>query len=100
MAQMINGSVGKMSEKMSERIVDAVGGVGKMSGRMSERIADAFGDSLGAARHAARRAENAAGDLLYSTSRSIKRHPGRTVLTSVGVAFAAGMLVGRICRRS
>lgn len=77
MAQMINGGIG----------------------RMSERIADAVGGSLGAARHAARRAENAAGDLLYSTSRSVKRHPARTLLTGIGMAFAAGIVLGRVMRR-
>lgn len=67
--------------------------------RMSERVAEAVGSSIGAARHAARRAENAANDLLYTTSRTIKRHPAKAVLTSFGVAFAAGMLVGRLFRR-
>lgn len=68
-------------------------------GRMSDRIAGAVGESIGAARHAARRMENAAEDLRYCTSRSIKRHPARTVLASVGVAFAAGMALGLVTRR-
>jgi hypothetical protein len=67
--------------------------------RMSNQIANAVGGSIGAARHAAHRAEDAASDLLYSTSRSIRRHPARAVLTSFGVAFAAGLLAGRVMRR-
>ena len=67
--------------------------------RASDRIAGAVGGGIGVAKHAARRAEDAAGDLLYSTSRSIKRHPARAVLASFGVAFAAGLLVGRTLRR-
>ena len=64
-------------------------------GRVSERIAGAVGSGIGAARHAARRAGNAADELIYNTSRSVKRHPARTLLTSFGMAFAAGLLVGR-----
>lgn len=66
--------------------------------RMSERVAGAFGSGIGAARHTARRAGNAADDLMYNTSRSIKRHPARSLLTSFGVAFATGLLVGRAIR--
>lgn len=67
--------------------------------RVSERVSDAVENGIGVAKHAARRAENAASDLLYNTSRTIKRHPGRAMLTSFGVAFAVGMLVGRFVRR-
>lgn len=63
--------------------------------RVSDRIAGAVGSGIGAARHAARRAGNAADEFLYNTSRSIKRHPARSLLTSFGVAFAVGLLVGR-----
>lgn len=66
--------------------------------RMSDRIADAVGGSIGAARHAAHRAENAAEDVLYNTSRKIRQHPAKAVLTSFGLAFAVGMLVGRATR--
>ncbi len=68
-------------------------------GKVSERIADAVGGTLGAARQTVRRAEHAAGELIYDASRNIRRHPMRVVMTSVGVAFAVGMLVGRFGRR-
>lgn len=67
--------------------------------RMSERVAGAFGSGIGAARHTVRRAGSAADDLVYNTSRTIKRHPARSMLASFGVAFAAGMLLGRGIRR-
>lgn len=68
-------------------------------GKVSERIADAVGGTLGAARHTVHQAEHAAGELIYDASRNIRRHPLRVVMTSIGVAFAAGMLLGRVGRR-
>ncbi len=67
--------------------------------RMGEQIGGVVGGGVGAAKDAARRAGYAAEDLLDTTARSIKRHPVRAVLASLTVAFAAGMLVGRVTRR-
>jgi hypothetical protein len=67
--------------------------------KTGEHITDAIEDGVTAARHAVRKASDVADDLLDDTTRGIKRHPLGTVTATFAIAFATGMLLGRLTKR-
>jgi hypothetical protein len=82
-------------EKASEHIADSA----REASRVTAAVADAFSDGVGVARRAAKQSSDAAEGFVSDSTRRIQRNPLATVVATLVVGFAVGILTGLAMRR-
>lgn len=82
-------------EKTSQQIEETV----DKAGRMTAKIGETLHEHLDEARLLAKRQVHAAEEALDETKRKIRKHPVETVVGTLIVGVATGMLLGWVLKR-
>jgi hypothetical protein len=88
-----------MSETVMGRAGEQIAETAKAAGRLTSAMAEAVEDSIGAAKRVAKQAGDAAEELFDDTTKRLQRHPVETVVGSMVVGLALGIVVGWLIAR-
>ena len=88
-----------MSETGVGRVGEQVTETARTASRLTSAMADVVEEGLGAARRVAKQAGDAAEELLDDTTKRLERHPTETVVGSLVVGIAIGIVVGWLISR-
>jgi ElaB/YqjD/DUF883 family membrane-anchored ribosome-binding protein len=88
-----------MSETVVGRAGEQIAETARTASRLTSAMADAVEEGLGAARRVAKQAGDAAEEIFNDTTKRLERHPIETVVGSVAVGFALGIVFGWLISR-
>ena len=88
---MSETGVGRTGEQITE--------TARTASRMTSAMADVVEEGLGAARRVAKQAGDAAEELFDETTKRFERHPTETVVGSLAVGIAIGVVIGWLISR-
>ena len=88
-----------MADTVIGRAGDQISESARTASRMTSAMADVMEESLGAARRVAKQAGDAAEEFFDDTSKRLQRHPAETVMGSMVVGIAIGIVVGWLIAR-
>jgi ElaB/YqjD/DUF883 family membrane-anchored ribosome-binding protein len=88
-----------MSETVVGRAGEQIAETARTASRLTSAMADAVEEGLGAARRVAKQAGDAAEEIFVDTTKRLERHPIETVVGSVAVGFAIGIVFGWLIAR-
>ena len=83
-----------MSETGMGALGEQVTETARRASRMTSVMADAVEEGLGVARRIAKQAGDAAEELFDDTTKRLERHPTETVVGSLVVGIAIGVVIG------
>lgn len=89
-----------MTHSILERTGEQIAETARKTSQMATAVADALEDSFGAARRIAKQGGDAAEELFDDTSKRLQRHPNETIVATLAVGLAAGILIGWMIKRS
>jgi ElaB/YqjD/DUF883 family membrane-anchored ribosome-binding protein len=82
-------------ERAGEHIAESA----RKASRTTSAVADAIEDGVGAAKRVAKQGGDAAEEFLDDTTKRLQRHPTETVIASLAVGIAVGILIVRTTKR-
>jgi ElaB/YqjD/DUF883 family membrane-anchored ribosome-binding protein len=82
-----------------ERAGEHIAKSARQASRTASAVADAIEDGVGMAKRVAKQGCDAAEEFLDDTTKRLQRHPIETVVTSLAVGVAAGILIGWMMKR-
>ena len=88
-----------MSETQVGRVGEQISETARTASRLTSAMADVVEEGLGAARRVAKQAGDAAEELFDDTTKRLERHPTETVVGSLVVGIAIGIVVGWLISR-
>jgi ElaB/YqjD/DUF883 family membrane-anchored ribosome-binding protein len=88
-----------MSDTVVGRAGDQVAETARTASRMTSAMAEAVEEGLGAARRVAKQAGDAAEEFFDDTTKRLERHPIETVVGSMAVGVAIGIVIGWLISR-
>lgn len=88
-----------MSDTVVGRAGDQIADSARAASRLSSAMAEAMEESLEAARRVAKQAGDACEEIFDDTTKRLQRHPVETVIGSMVVGLALGILVGWLIAR-
>jgi hypothetical protein len=88
-----------MSDSVAGRAGDQIAETARTASRMTSAMADVVEEGLGAARRVAKQAGDAAEEFFDETTKRLERHPVETVVGSMVVGIALGIVVGWLISR-
>ena len=88
-----------MSETGAGRVGEQFTETARTASRLTSAVADVVEQGLGAARRVAKQAGDAAEELFDDTTKRLERHPTETVVGSLVVGIAIGIVVGWLISR-
>jgi ElaB/YqjD/DUF883 family membrane-anchored ribosome-binding protein len=89
-----------MSESVLGQAGEQISEAARKASRMSGVVADVFEDGLRAARRVAKQSGDAAEEIFDDTTKRLQRHPIETVIASLAVGVACGIVIGWIIKRN
>ena len=88
-----------MTDTVIGRAGEQIAETAKAASRLSSAMAEAVEDGIGAAKRVAKQAGDAAEELFDDTTKRLQRHPVETVIGSMVVGLALGIVVGWLIAR-
>jgi hypothetical protein len=88
-----------MADTVIGRAGDQVAETARTASRMTSAMADAVEEGIGAAKRVAKQAGDAAEEFFDDTTKRLQRHPVETVVGSMVVGIALGIIVGWLIAR-
>jgi ElaB/YqjD/DUF883 family membrane-anchored ribosome-binding protein len=88
-----------MPQTVLDRTGEHVAESARKASRMTSAVADAFEDGVGAARRVVKQGGDAAEEFFDDTTKRLQRHPIETVMTSLAVGIAFGIVIGWMMKR-
>ena len=88
-----------MSETVVGRAGEQIAETARTASRLTSAMADVVEEGLGAARRVVKQAGDAAEELFDETTKRLERHPVETVVGSLAVGIAIGIVVGWLISR-
>lgn len=88
-----------MTETVASRTGEYIAESARTASRVTSAVADVIQDGLGAARRVAKQGGDAAEEFFDDTTKRLQRHPVETVISSVAVGIAMGIVIGWMLRR-
>jgi hypothetical protein len=88
-----------MSETAVGRVGEQITDTARTASRLTSAMADVVEEGFGAARRVAKQAGDAAEELFDDTTKRLERHPTETVVGSLVVGIAIGIVVGWLISR-
>jgi ElaB/YqjD/DUF883 family membrane-anchored ribosome-binding protein len=82
-----------------ERAGEYIGESARQASRTTSAVADAIEDGVGAAKRVTKQGCDAAEEFLDDTTKRLQRHPTETVVASLAIGVAAGILIGWTMKR-
>ena len=83
-----------MAQSVLERAGEHIAKSARQASRTASAVADAIEDGVGTAKRVAKQGCDAAEEFLDDTTKRLQRHPIETVVASLAVGVAAGILIG------
>ena len=88
-----------MAQSVLERAGEQIAESSRKACRTTSAVADAIEDGVGSARRVAKQGCDAAEEFLDDTTKRLQRHPIETVVASLAVGVAAGILIAWTLKR-
>jgi ElaB/YqjD/DUF883 family membrane-anchored ribosome-binding protein len=88
-----------MSDTLLDQAGEHLSETARKASRVTSVIADALEDGIKAARRVAKQSGDAAEEIFDDTTKRLQRHPIETIVSSVAVGIAFGMLIGLLIKR-
>jgi hypothetical protein len=88
-----------MSDSVAGRAGDQIAETARTASRVTSAMADVMEEGLGAARRVAKQAGDAAEEFFDETTKRLERHPVETVVGSMVVGIALGIVIGWLISR-
>lgn len=88
-----------MSDTVIGRAGDQIAETARAASRLSNSMAEAVEEGIGAAKRVAKQAGDAAEELFDDTAKRLQRHPIETVVGSMVIGVALGIIVGWLIAR-
>ena len=88
-----------MLQSVLERAGEHIAESARKASRATSAVADAIEDGVGAAKRVAKQGGDAAEEFLDDTTKRLQRHPTETVIASLAVGIAVGILIVRTTKR-
>jgi ElaB/YqjD/DUF883 family membrane-anchored ribosome-binding protein len=88
-----------MAQSVLERAGEYIGESARQASRTTSAVADAIEDGVGAAKRVTKQGCDAAEEFLDDTTKRLQRHPTETVVASLAIGGAAGILIGWTMKR-
>jgi hypothetical protein len=88
-----------MSDTVIGRAGDQIAETARAASRLSNSMAEAVEEGIGAAKRVAKQAGDAAEELFDDTTKRLQRHPVETVVGSIAVGLALGIILGWLIAR-
>jgi ElaB/YqjD/DUF883 family membrane-anchored ribosome-binding protein len=88
-----------MSETVVGRAGEQIAETARTASRMTSAMADAVEEGLGGARRVAKQAGDAAEEFFDDTTKRLGRHPVETLVGSLAVGIAIGVVIGWLISR-
>ena len=88
-----------MSDTVVGRAGEQIAESARAASRMTSAMAEAVEEGFGAARRVAKQAGDAAEELFDDTTKRLQRHPVETIVGSMVVGVALGIVIGWLIAR-
>ena len=88
-----------MSDTVVGRVGDQIAETARTATRLTSAMTDAVEEGIGAAKRVAKQAGDAAEELFDDTTKRLQRHPVETVVGSMVVGIAFGIIIGWLIAR-
>ena len=88
-----------MSETVVSRAGEQIAETARTASRLTSAMAEAVEEGLGAARRVAKQGGDAAEEFCDDTTKRLARHPVETVVGSVAMGIAIGVVLGWLISR-
>ena len=88
-----------MSDTVMGRAGEQIAETAKAASRLTGAMAEAVEDGIGAAKRVCKQAGDAAEELFDDTTKRLQRHPVETVVGSLVIGVAVGLVVGWLIGR-
>ena len=88
-----------MSETVVSRAGEQIAETARTASHLTSAMAEAVEEGLGAARRVAKQAGDAAEEFFDETTKRMGRHPVETVVGSLAVGIAIGVVIGWLISR-
>ena len=88
-----------MAQSVLEQTGEQIAETARKASRAASAVGDALEDGVGVARRFAKQGGDAAEELLDDTKKRLQRHPIETVVTTLAIGIAVGILIGWVAKR-
>ena len=88
-----------MAQSVLEQTGEQIAETARKASRAAAAVGDALEDGVGIARRFAKQGGDAAEELLDDTKKRLQRHPIETVVTTLAIGIAVGILIGWVAKR-
>jgi hypothetical protein len=88
-----------MAQSVLERAGEQIAETARQASRTTSAVADAIEDGVGAAKRFAKQGCDGVEEFLDDTTKRLQRHPTETVVASLAVGVAVGILIGWTMKR-